>query len=135
MSRNILHSIYTVIVSIVLNIIVFFIGNAAGISWSTNDGPIGIGAVVIVSIIGALIGIVGFFILNFFLGDRSRIWFIWLATILGVLSMIGPWGASSDLGTMVFLGLMHVVSVLVMTWYLGVWTPTYIAAEDLAPSS
>ena len=136
MSRILLHSIYTVVVSIVLNVIVFFIGTALSISWATSDEIIGVGAVIIASIIGAAIGIIGFLVLRFFLGERSRIWFIWLATIFGVLSLFGPWAAASDIGTLVFLGMMHVVSVLVMTWYLGVWAPTYIAAAELiAPSS
>lgn len=133
MSRNIwLNVLYTFVVAIILNLVVYFIGNAMGITWSTSDAIIGPGAVIVASVVGAAVGCIGYYVLGLFAGDSQRIWFIWLATIFGVLSMIGPWTASSDLGTMVFLGIMHVVSVLVMTWYLGVWTPTYIAAEDVA---
>ncbi len=133
MTRNILFNVfYTFAVAVILNLVVYFIGNAAGISWSTNQGIIGPVPVIAASMIGAAVGCIGYWILGLFAGESQRIWFIWGATILGVLSMLGPWTGANDLGTMVFLGLMHVVSVLVMTWYLGVWTPTYIAAEDVA---
>ena len=135
MSRNVLHSIYTVVVSIILNVIVYFIGNALGISWATNQGIVTVGPVVIASIVGAVLGIIGYLLLGVIFGDGQRIWFIWLATIIGVLSMLMPWTGANDLGTMAFLGIMHVVSVLVMTWYLGVWTPTYVAADEIVASS
>ena len=135
MSRNIwLNVLYTFIVAIVLNLVVYFIGNALGISWDTNQGIVGPVPVVMASAIGAALGCIGYWLLGLFAGDNQRIWFIWLATIFGVLSMITPWTGANDIGTMAFLGIMHVVVVLVMTWYLGVWTPTYIAAEDIAAS-
>ena len=136
MTRNIWVNVaYTFVVSVILNVAVFFIGLAAGVSFATNDGPITIVPVIAASLIGALIGCVGFWVLGFIFGERQRIWFIWLATILGVISMIGPWGASGDLPTMGFLGLMHVVSVLVMTWYLGVWTPKYVTPPNFVPNN
>lgn len=136
MSRNIwLHVFYTIIVSIVLNVVVFFIGNALGVSWETNQGTVTAGVAALFSGVGAVIGCIGYWILGLVFGDSQRIWFIWLATILGIVSMITPWTGANDLGTMTFLGIMHVISVLVMTWYLGVWAPTYIAAEDIVPSS
>ena len=49
--------------------------------------------------------------------------------------MVGPWMSASDLPTMGFLGLMHVVSVLVMNWYLGVWTPKYVTPDSVVVSS
>lgn len=135
MTRNILiHMLYTLIVSIILNIAVFFIGQAVGVSFLTGDGPINVVMVGVASAIGAVLGCLGFWILGFIFGDNQRKWFIWLATILGVVSMIGPWGAASDLPTMGFLGLMHVVSVLVMTWYLGVWVPRYVTPSSAAYS-
>ncbi|MFK7805896.1 MAG: DUF6069 family protein [Anaerolineae bacterium] len=139
MTRNILiHMFYTLIVSIILNVAVFFIGQAFGVSFAADvpgASSIPVSAVVIASAIGAVVGCLGFWILGFIAGDKQRIWFIWLATIIGLISMIGPWNVSGDLPTMGFLGLMHVVSVLVMTWYLGVWVPRYVTPEAAAYSA
>ena len=136
MSRSIwLHVFYTIAVSIILNLVVFFIGQAAGVSFATEQGIVEPIFVIFASAAGAVIGCVGYWLLGLIFGDSQRIWFIWLATIIGVISMWGPWTMSSDLATMGFLGLMHVVSVLVMTWYLGVWTPHFVAADEIALSS
>ncbi len=138
MSRSIwLHVFYTIAVSIILNLVVFFIGQAAGVSFAITQGPdpVGVGPVVLLSAAAAIIGCIGYWLCGMLFGDRQRYWFIWLATIIGIISMLMPWFGASDLPTMGFLGLMHVVSVLVMTWYLGVWTPHFVAADEIALSS
>lgn len=138
MTRNIgINMVYTVIVSVILNVAIFFIGQAFGVSFNASvpGGTIGMMPIVIMSLIGAAIGCLGYWLLGFAFGDNQRIWFIWLATIAGVISMIGPWNGAGDLPTMGFLGLMHAVSVLVMTWYLGVWTPKYVTPPNFMPNN
>ncbi|MEM8859187.1 MAG: DUF6069 family protein [Chloroflexota bacterium] len=135
MSRNIWVNVgLTFLVSAVLNAIVYYAGLAFGVSYQTDDGPVTIILVVIASLFGAGLGSVGYWLLSLIF-TRYRVLFIWLATIVGVISMAGPWFAASDLPTMGFLGLMHVVSVLVMTWYLGVWTPRYVTPESTIVAS
>ena len=139
MTRNIWVNVaYTLIVSVILNVAIFFIGQAFGVSFraDTPAGPIvTLGAVIFASLFGASVGCIGYWVLGLIFGDRQRIWFIWLATIVGIASMIGPWSGAGDLPTMGFLGLMHVASVLVMSWYLGVWTPKYVTPPNFAPNN
>ncbi|MEM9777227.1 MAG: DUF6069 family protein [Chloroflexota bacterium] len=138
MSRNIwMNVLWTIVFSIVLNVIVYYAGVAFGVSYRAEvpGGTVGLVPVMVASLLGAVIGCIGYWVLGFIFGDNRRVWFIWLATILGALSMLSPWFGANDLPTMGFLGIMHVVSVLVMTWFLGVWTPRYVTPDSVIVSS
>ncbi|MFT5195764.1 MAG: hypothetical protein ACI9EW_003575 [Cellvibrionaceae bacterium] len=120
------HIAYTFVVSTILNLAVFFVGKAIGVTFAVaqvSDGSLTTTFVLIMSLVIVIIGSIVFWILRLDFGGRQRFWFIWSVTILGLIFMIAPWRISQDLPTLGLLGLMNAIPILVMIWYLGVWLP------------
>jgi len=76
---------------------------------------VGLFPVVIATILGVGVGGIGYAILKGMIGAKG---FFWLVAILGLLSLFGPWTQADTYGTFVSLGMMHIVAVACLLYYL-----------------
>ncbi len=116
-------TILAVVLAVVLNLIIYVVGNSLGVSfltqppgaanWQTVNGGMVVGA----SVVTAVAAGIGLWLLARFSNNLLNL-FMWLAGILALLSLIMPYTMTRDTATFAALGLMHVGSGLAIVFAL-----------------
>ena len=112
-----------VVLAVVLNLIIYVVGNSRGVSYLAQQPgmagwqPVGLGMVVIASLVTAVAAGIVLWLLARFMENPLNL-FMWLAGILALLSLIMPYTMTRDTGTFATLGLMHVGSGLAIVYAL-----------------
>lgn len=116
-------TILAVVLAVVLNLIIYVVGNSLGVSflaqppgaadWQTVNGAMVVGA----SVVTAVAAGIGLWLLARFSNNPLNL-FMWLAGILALLSLIMPYTMTRDTATFAALGLMHVGSGLAIVFAL-----------------
>ena len=110
--------------TVVLNVLIYGLGRALTVSYlvarpgAAGFQTIGLGMVIGVSVVAALAG----GLLAWFWGldrDRSLTTFGWIAAVVALLSLLGPYSMARDSGSFVFLGLMHIGTALAIVYSLA----------------
>lgn len=112
-----------VVLALVLNLLLFLIGNRLGVSYLAQQPgaagwqPVGLGMVVAASVVTAVAAGIGLWLLTRFMDNPLTV-FMWIAGILALLSLFMPYTMTRDTGTFATLGLMHVGSGLAIVFSL-----------------
>lgn len=116
-------TILAAVLAVVLNLIIYVVGNSQGVSYLTQQPgtavwqPVGMGMVIVASLVTAVAAGIGLWLLARFMNNPLNL-FMWLAGILALLSLIMPFTMARDTGTFTALGLMHVGSALAIVYAL-----------------
>lgn len=112
-----------VVLALVLNWLIYVVGNSLGVSFLAQQPntatwqPVSLGMVAMASVVTAVAAGIGLWLLARFM-DNPLTLFMWIAGILALLSLIGPYTMTRDTGTFTALGLMHVASGLAILFSL-----------------
>ena len=102
------------VVAAVLNVIIWIVMGLLGVSHNVMNAPVdnvGFLPIIIASFLGVFLG--GIIGSNF--GAKGL---FWAAAILGLVSLLGPWMSADTYGTFVSLGIMHIVAVACLLYFL-----------------
>jgi hypothetical protein len=116
-------TILAVVLALVLNLLIFVVGNSLGVSYLAQQPntvgwqPVSGGMVAVASVVTAVAAGIGLWLLARFI-DNPLNPFMWIAGILALLSLIMPYTMTRDTGTFAALGLMHVGSGLAIVFSL-----------------
>lgn len=124
--------LYAAIVSAIVNVIIWLLGRfVAGVDFIAPMGgangaltTVGWIPVIIASVVTAILA--GLVYMMVGRGENGDYTFIWIAFIVGLISLIGPWMATvarrqDGYGTTVFLGLMHLASAAIAVGAYALW--------------
>ncbi|MEY4327817.1 MAG: hypothetical protein RIR71_487 [Actinomycetota bacterium] len=102
--------------ALVANVVLFFIGQAAGASYDVNaPSVVGIAMVVGMTIFPLGLGLVIALITTKVL-PKALPAVIWIGFIIAIVSTPGGWAASGDAATGIALGLMHLTTGFAWLW-------------------
>jgi uncharacterized membrane protein len=110
------------VIAAIVNGVLFFVGSAAGAFPATVITPMGtpitLAAVLISSVVGILVGTLGYTILNWLTANPNR-WFTILAVIVLILFAYNPFTlAGAPMLMIVFLEIMHLVAGGAILYFL-----------------
>ena len=108
------------VLSLVFNVIIFLVGSSQGISWAVSNGlspTVTLMPVILLTLVATVAAVILFAILQR-MSDRPIEIFLWIALIIGLLSLIPVYTGTSSRSTLIALGLMHVGAALGITWGL-----------------
>jgi hypothetical protein len=112
------------IAAVVVNALLFLVGSALGVFPPTALTPMGvpvtIGAVILMSVLGTLVGVIGYTVLSrFLIPANTNRWFTILAIIVIVAMLFSPFGIqNAPLAQIVILELMHLVVAGALVYFL-----------------
>lgn len=108
-------TILSIVLALLLNGLVYWFGQSRGVSYliqqpnSPSPEVVTYGMVIIVTVVTTLFGGLLLWLLSQF-AARPLMIFLWAAAIVGLLSLIGPFGTALGVGSMTALGLMHIIT-------------------------
>lgn len=126
-SRIVLATVFAVIIAVVANVIVYFIGSSQGAIPATfliepMNQAITLVPVIFSSAFGVIAGSVFFFALTYITKNPVR-WFVIIATLVLILSLGGPLTIkNAPSGMPVYLLFMHVITGLASIWAMATQT-------------
>ena len=106
-----------IVVAIVVNLVVYAVGSAAGATWIANGQAVGWFMVPIATIIAMAIG----GLITWLLArrwDKATITMAWVGLVFAVISVPGPLLGSTDTPTRWALATMHITTGIV--WFFAV---------------
>ena len=107
-----------IVVAIVVNLVVYAVGSAAGATWIANGQPVGWFMVPIATVIAMAIG----GLITWLLArrwDKATITMAWVGLVFAVISVPGPLLGSTDTPTRWALAAMHVTTGII--WFFVVY--------------
>lgn len=108
-------TILGIVLAIVFNWLVYAYGQSRSVSFlvqqpnSTAPQTISLGMIIIASIITIIIGAIILWALSRFT-DNALMIFLWLAAIVALISLVGPYQMALGIGSFATLGLMHIIT-------------------------
>ena len=118
-------TVVAVVLTAVLNSIVYWIGQRAGASFMLAEpvGPANVsmvagGMVLVVSVVTAVVAGVGLWLLHM-VTEQALVIFQWALAIVALFSFIPLYQSVSETSSFAALGLMHVISPLIILYSLG----------------
>ncbi len=111
------------ILALSINGVIFLVASSSyfndslGVSWEVGPpvGTVTLGTVLIATLVSVLGATFLLFLLKSFT-KRPVNWFLWIALIVGMLSMIGPYQSAANRASIVALGLLHVGAAIGIVW-------------------
>ena len=106
-----------IVVAVVVNLIVYAVGSAAGATWIANGQPVGWFMVPIATVVA--MGIGG--LITWLLArrwDKATITMAWVGIVFAVISVPGPLLGSTDTPTRWALATMHITTGII--WFVAV---------------
>ena len=107
-----------IVVAVVVNLVVYAVGSAAGATWIANGQAVGWFMVPIATIIAMAIG----GLITWLLArrwDKATITMAWVGIVFAVISVPGPLLGSTDTPTRWALATMHITTGIV--WFVAVY--------------
>lgn len=104
-----------IVLAVLLNWLVYWFGTSRNVGFMVMqpNAPapetVTLTQIIIVSIVLTIVGGVLLWILDRFTGDPLMI-FLWIAAIVSIVSLIGPYSMAVGRGTFTSLGLMHIIT-------------------------
>lgn len=120
-NKFLLSTIVAAVAAVVLNVGVYILAQSQGIELGVSNQaePVSLGIIIVMSIIPVAAAGVVYWLWQRTLGNAP--WpFFWIATIIGIISLVGPLTLATSLGSMVMLSLMHIVVTMAITYNLTV---------------
>lgn len=107
-------TILAIVLALILNLIIYFFGQSLNVSFLTQMGgnglrEVGIGPIVIVTLLTTILGAVLLWLLDRFAQDPLYL-FLWIAAAVALLSLIPLYLGARGVGTFFSLGLMHIAT-------------------------
>ena len=107
-----------IVVAVVVNLVVYAVGSAAGATWIANGQAVGWFMVPIATVIAMAIG----GLITWLLArrwDKATITMAWVGIVFAVISVPGPLLGSTDTPTRWALAAMHITTGIV--WFVAVY--------------
>ncbi len=106
------------IVAVILNVIVYLATSSLGLTLNVTNEDIGIvtlAPIIIFTLLGAIGAVVVLWLLDRFTASPIDI-FLWIALILGIVSLVPVFLQTETRGAFIGLGLTHVAAALGIVW-------------------
>lgn len=100
----------------VVNVVVLFIGQAAGASLVAGGQPVGVAQVIIATLVAFGLGAGLLWLVARKQPERARL-LAWAGLVVGIASVIGPLTMAAELTTGLTLAVMHVATAL--AWFVA----------------
>lgn len=118
-------AIYALIITILGNVLIYWLGAQAGASYALIPGTAATEDVTLMMVvIASLVSAVGASLIAWLLfrfTHHAATIFLWLTLIVGLLSLIPVYQSAYQTSTLIALGLMHVLSATILGYFLAVW--------------
>lgn len=114
---NVKRLVLGIVVAVVVNLIVYAVGSAAGATWIANGQAVGWFMVPIATVVAMAIGGV----ITWLLArrwDKATITMAWVGIVFAVISVPGPLLGSTDSPTRWALAAMHITTGII--WFVAV---------------